>query len=271
MYMKHPHRWIFTGMTVFVFCFIAYAKPSYTGRTLKSGSAGCGSCHASQNSAVIVELTGPDSLTAGKDGVYFVKISGGGGSSVCVDIATSAGTLKTNDGNLKLSSSELITNGVKSYSGGSYTYSFKLTAPTTAQNVTLYATGMSTKSTYNFAPNKTVKIVSATTGIDAGTAVLLKSFALLQNYPNPFGSEISGNSSTSIGFTLKESASVRISVYDATGRNVSEVTNTRMEAGTYQLPWNAAALPGGVYFYRMTATTKSGISTSELRKMLFMK
>ena len=52
--------------------------------------------------------------------------------TVCVDIAASGGTLAPADANTKASQGELITNGVKRYSGGSYTYSFSLTAPTTS-------------------------------------------------------------------------------------------------------------------------------------------
>ncbi|MFZ1730762.1 MAG: choice-of-anchor V domain-containing protein [Bacteroidota bacterium] len=119
----------------------AFAHANYTGRTMMSGTAGCGGCHASVNSTVQVSISGPDTLSVGKNGTYQVRISGGSGSSVCADIAASAGTLAPADANLKLSKGELITNGTKRYSGGSYTYSFVLTAPASAQTVTLYATG----------------------------------------------------------------------------------------------------------------------------------
>ena len=113
----------------------AAAHSSYTGRTKKSGTqAGCG-CHASVSPSVTVAISGPDTLQAGATGTYTVKISGGTGSSVCVDIATSAGTLKNADASTKLSGGELITNGVKKYSGASYTYTFTLTAPGSAQTV----------------------------------------------------------------------------------------------------------------------------------------
>ncbi len=259
--MKKVHRLLLTVVALSVLCLIAWAHASYTGRTLKSGKGGCGTCHATQTANVTVAITGPDTLRVGADGSYSVKISGGTGNAVCVDIATSAGALKIADSNLKLSSSELITNGVKSYSGGSYTYNFKLTAPATAQTDTLFATGMSTKSTYNFAPNKPVVIVAAT-DVDRQSAAGNKHFSLSQNYPNPF------SAATEIAYTLHEHASVRVAVYDISGRECAVIAEGEQAAGAHHTRWDASSYPAGMYFCTLRVTGSEGTFAETIKMIL---
>ena len=75
---------------------------------------------------------------------------------------------------------------------------------------------------------------------------------LSQNWPNPF------NPSTTIQFGLKESGHIRLSIYDASGRLVSELVNSTFPAGSYSEIWNGtnssgAYVASGVYFYRIDA------------------
>ncbi len=70
-------------------------------------------------------------------------------------------------------------------------------------------------------------------------------FVLNQNYPNPF------NPSTTISFTLDRSGFVSLNVYDVAGRAVATVLNKSMEAGTYDVGFNASGLSSGVYFYKL--------------------
>lgn len=242
----------------------AAAKENYTGRTLKSGTAGCGGCHASVSTAVAVVIAGPDTLRPGASGTYTVKISGGSGTSVCVDIATSAGALKTFDANLKLSNGELITNGIKRYTNGSYTYTFTLTAPATPQTVTLYATGMSTKSTFNFAPNKAVVIGSPATSTGTPDAVP-EHAPLLVNYPEPF------HAATTLAFALPAAGFARLALYDAGGREVAVLSEGSHTAGHHTLSWNAGGLQPGVYFLRLSARLNDGRVVQTTRKMTVLR
>ncbi len=73
---------------------------------------------------------------------------------------------------------------------------------------------------------------------------------LSQNWPNPF------NPSTTIQFGLKESGHVRLNIYDASGRLVSELVNSTLPAGNYSEIWNGtnssgAYVASGIYFYRL--------------------
>ncbi len=75
---------------------------------------------------------------------------------------------------------------------------------------------------------------------------------LSQNWPNPF------NPSTTIQFGLKESGHVRLNIYDASGRLVSELVNSTLPAGNYSEIWNGtnssgAYVASGIYFYRLDA------------------
>jgi hypothetical protein len=73
-----------------------------------------------------------------------------------------------------------------------------------------------------------------------------ETFQLFQNYPNPF------NPSTLIGYQLSVDGKVRLSVYDMLGREIATLLNEEKSVGTYNAIFNAANLPSGVYFYRLS-------------------
>jgi hypothetical protein len=93
-------------------------------------------------------------------------------------------------------------------------------------------------------------------------------FSLSQNFPNPF------NPSTKITFNLPFSTHeqgkggnlVKLLVYDALGRLVSTIVNTQLQAGSYEVTWNADNIPSGVYFYTLTAG-----SFKESKSMILLK
>ena len=70
-------------------------------------------------------------------------------------------------------------------------------------------------------------------------------FALTQNYPNPF------SQSTTIRYSLPQSMHVRLAVYDVLGREVSLLANGQQTAGIYTLNFNASHLNPGLYFARI--------------------
>ena len=74
---------------------------------------------------------------------------------------------------------------------------------------------------------------------------LPKEFKLFQNYPNPF------NPSTTISFSLPSLSFVTLKVFDALGREVSNLVSEELPAGTYTRRWNAEGLASGIYFYRL--------------------
>ena len=97
-----------------------------------------------------------------------------------------------------------------------------------------------------------------------------RQYALAQNYPNPF------NPSTTISFSVPEQSRVKLAVFDMLGREIKSLTDALRSAGTYNVVWDGKNAEGlvmesGVYFYRMTATTGSGKTTTETQRMILMK
>jgi len=86
------------------------------------------------------------------------------------------------------------------------------------------------------------------------------SFALHQNYPNPC------NPTTVINYELPKATYVLLAVYDMLGREVAALVNGEQTAGYKSVTWNAANVPSGIYFYRLTAGT-----FTETKKLLLLK
>jgi hypothetical protein len=74
-------------------------------------------------------------------------------------------------------------------------------------------------------------------------------FDMKQNYPNPF------NPSTTIQYSIPNDAFVNLKIYDITGRELANLVNTQVKAGSYSVNFNADTyqLASGTYFYKITA------------------
>ncbi|HPN36779.1 MAG TPA: putative Ig domain-containing protein [Melioribacteraceae bacterium] len=96
------------------------------------------------------------------------------------------------------------------------------------------------------------KIVPFNTGGD--------NLKLYQNYPNPF------NGNTTIFFEVKYPSHVQLKVYDVLGREVTEIVNRYMPAGSYKFDFDASNLPSGTYFYRL-----KGSGSVDVKKMILIK
>jgi hypothetical protein len=84
------------------------------------------------------------------------------------------------------------------------------------------------------------------------------SFALLQNYPNPFAPTTGSGGSTAIPFCLPQPETVSLVVYDLLGRKVRTVVAARLGAGKHEVAWDGTdetgqPAPVGVYLYRLQA------------------
>lgn len=88
----------------------------------------------------------------------------------------------------------------------------------------------------------------------------------VQNFPNPF------NPVTTINYNLPAKSSVILEVFNSIGEKVCELVNDVREEGNYNVIFNAAELPSGVYISRLnTVDVKSGNSFVETKKMLLLK
>jgi hypothetical protein len=71
--------------------------------------------------------------------------------------------------------------------------------------------------------------------------------ALLPASPNPFPGR------TTLRFTLPEAGHVRLTIYDALGREVAVLVDEGQEAGDHAIAFEAGAVPAGAYFVRIEA------------------
>ena len=66
-------------------------------------------------------------------------------------------------------------------------------------------------------------------------------------YPNPF------NQILTVRFVLKETAIVRMKIYNLLGQEVAELANLPLTAGRYALPFDGSGLSSGMYFMQFNA------------------
>lgn len=74
--------------------------------------------------------------------------------------------------------------------------------------------------------------------------------------PNPF------NPQTTIRFRLPEAGAVQLRVYNIRGQLVSGLIDSRLEAGSHEVVWDAGGLSSGVYLARLE--TPSGVRTARV-------
>jgi hypothetical protein len=86
------------------------------------------------------------------------------------------------------------------------------------------------------------------------------SYSISNIYPNPF------NPLTTINYGLPEYGTVKIAVYDISGRQVARLFNNYQSTGFYSIKWNASSFPSGLYFIRMTSN-----NFTDTRKVLLIK
>ena len=100
-------------------------------------------------------------------------------------------------------------------------------------------------------PTQNQTIITAEESTSVGPVIVAGKLALKQNFPNPF------SSSTTVGFDLRESARVRLEVFNAWGQRVAELVNHQLPAGTHQRVWEASDMPAGLYVVKIKANDYS--------------
>jgi hypothetical protein len=101
---------------------------------------------------------------------------------------------------------------------------------------------------------------SQLTGVQQVLGNVPGSYKLSQNYPNPF------NPVTNISFDIPENETVKLAVYDISGKEIAVFVNESLNAGTYNYSFNGTALASGVYYYRVEAG-----GFTETKKMTLIK
>ena len=84
--------------------------------------------------------------------------------------------------------------------------------------------------------------------------------SLSNNYPNPFNGE------TIIKYSIGKQTFVTLTIFDLLGRKIETLINKFQPAGTYEIVWNARALPSAVYVCRLQAE-----ATCKTQKLILIK
>ena len=141
---------------------------------------------------------------------------------------------------------------------------YQLTTPTATP---LYSIGFSPGSnTTGYAVGNNGVILRTTNGggtfvgVNENSAAVPEGYSLGQNYPNPFNPE------TNISFSIPEKQFVRLSVFDAAGREITVLVNDIKEPGSYNIQFSSHSISSGIYFYRLTAG-----SFTATNKMIIVK
>jgi hypothetical protein len=85
-------------------------------------------------------------------------------------------------------------------------------------------------------------------------------FKLNQNYPNPF------NPTTKIVFSIPKSDFVDLRIYDILGREVAVLASGYVNAGEYEVEWDAKNLASGMYYYRLKTPDNVAVKKMTLVK-----
>lgn len=159
---------------------------------------------------------------------------------------------------------------LNSTSTGWTQYSWIITAPTDAKAISVRARSwpLWTGTSYwdDFMVNGIEGIPTSVREQPTVQSTLLpEQFSLEQNYPNPF------NPTTSIVYSLANSGSVKLEVFNIIGQKVATVVDEVQNAGIWTVRWSGSDATGklvssGIYLYRLT--TGSFVST---KKMMFIK
>ncbi|MEM8601759.1 MAG: T9SS type A sorting domain-containing protein [Bacteroidota bacterium] len=98
-------------------------------------------------------------------------------------------------------------------------------------------------------------VTVAASGVDAEDSAAPLAFGLDAAYPNPFTAQ------TTVAYTLAEASAVRLTVYDALGREVAVLADGRQVAGRHAASFDGQGLASGVYVVRLEAGTRTATQT----------
>lgn len=98
------------------------------------------------------------------------------------------------------------------------------------------------------------------TSIDESKVGIPQSFALRDNYPNPF------NPLTQINYELPEASDVTLTIYNIKGEVVTTLVENNQAAGYYTATFDAHNAASGVYLYQIQAG-----SFNQTKKMILVK
>ena len=88
---------------------------------------------------------------------------------------------------------------------------------------------------------------------------------LLETYPNPI------RDAAAIRYSVASSGPVELTIFDINGRRIRTLVDAHVVPGPHEVAWDGrddlgAAVPSGIYFYRLTAN-----SFDSVKRMLILR
>jgi len=110
------------------------------------------------------------------------------------------------------------------------------------------------------------RLYSEIIGVQNISTEIPSKYSLSQNFPNPF------NPVTNLEFGISDLGFTSLKVYDLLGKEVATLVNEKLNPGTYKVEFDAGSLTSGVYFYRFTSGSHSGVNDfTDTKRMVLIK
>jgi len=162
-------------------------------------------------------------------------------------------------------SSYSVTLGYAGNGSGSISYLLSVTVTDALGKITTYAKNVEEFYSDNYGGAK----------ISGGTQLsnienIPQGYELSSNYPNPFNPE------TQFRIGIPEDSNVKVSIIDLLGHEITSLIDGNLSSGYHNIIWNGTTSLGqrvtsGIYFYRMTAISKTGKVFMETKKATLLK
>ncbi|MCI0558309.1 MAG: T9SS type A sorting domain-containing protein, partial [Nitrososphaera sp.] len=111
-----------------------------------------------------------------------------------------------------------------------------------------------------YSEERSFTTIAAPTSVERLNNGIPETFALQQNFPNPF------NPQTTIQFSVAKESRVTLAIFNMLGATVEVLADQTFAPGNYQVQWTPENLPSGVYFYRLRTA-----DFTRTRKLLLLR
>ncbi len=191
------------------------------------------------------------------------KSTNGGTNWVDINLPTSGYFLTFFMANANIGYASNWDNTYKTLDGGVTWFEQNTVLPTTAMNDIEFAPG-STAIGWMCGSDGAIVYTNnsggGAIGIEPISGSVPEKYSLSQNYPNPF------NPTTNIKLQIAKTGFVKVTVFDLTGKETAILVNENLNAGEYNVDFDASELTSGVYFYRLETA-----GFTDVKKMILVK
>jgi|WetSurMetagenome_2_1015567.scaffolds.fasta_scaffold1052123_1 hypothetical protein len=130
----------------------------------------------------------------------------------------------------------------------------------TTINIVIVLVFLFTGYSFSAGNNKHFYKVGLNGGDGDKTSIKNDDYHLFQNYPNPF------NPVTRISYQTNKEGYVRLQVFNLVGQIIKVLVSEEQQPGRYEVEFDAADLPTGVYLYKLQINDFTSVKRMTLLK-----